>query len=97
MMDHEKFEHVEELFHQARGLAPADRASFLEEGCGGDLELRAEIESLLGPADETSYFRRWDFVYWLGPERGFIRIDSEWLVLRFDAEDRVSEFRLVRD
>jgi hypothetical protein len=36
-------------------------------------------------------------VYWLGPERGFIRIDSEWLVLRLDQSDIVREVRIVRD
>ena len=58
---------------------------------------RAELESLLGPADETGYFRKWDLVYWLGPERGWIRIDSEWLVLRLDGKGRVSEYQLARD
>ncbi len=36
-------------------------------------------------------------VYWLGPERGLIRIDSEWLVLRLDEGGVVREFRIVRD
>jgi hypothetical protein len=58
---------------------------------------RADIENLLGPPDETSYFRDWDLVYWLGPERGFIRIDSEWLVFKLDAGGRVADYRIVRD
>lgn len=58
---------------------------------------RAQVEELLGPADDTSYFREWDLVYLLGPERGFIRIDSEWLVLRFDKAGKVTEHRVVRD
>ncbi len=59
---------------------------------------RDQLLTLLGPADETDHFRDWDLVYWLGPERnGFMRIDSEWLVIRFDAADRVASYRLVRD
>ena len=58
---------------------------------------RDEIVALLGEPDETSYFRRWDLVYWLGPERGFFSIDSEWLVLRLNEESVVTEYRLARD
>jgi len=59
--------------------------------------LRAEVENLLGPPDETPYFRDWDLVYQLGPERGLIRLDSEWLVFRLDKGGRVSDYRVVRD
>ena len=58
---------------------------------------RSEVISLLGPPDETDYFSKWDFVYWLGPERGLIGIDSEWLVIRFGPTDIVSDYRVVRD
>jgi len=58
---------------------------------------RAEILSLLGPPDDTSYFREWDYVYWLGDERDLLSIDSEWLVLRFGKNGRVSEWAVVRD
>jgi hypothetical protein len=59
--------------------------------------LRAQVEDLLGPPDNTSYFHDWDLVYQLGPERGLIRIDSEWLVFRLDPGGRVVEYRVVRD
>ena len=58
---------------------------------------RDSVARLLGHADQTEYFNDWDRVYWLGPERGLIRIDSEWLVIKFGADGRVSEARLVRD
>ena len=58
---------------------------------------RDSVERLLGSRDSTDYFREWDLVYWLGPERGIIRIDSEWLVLRFGVDGRVSDYRIVRD
>jgi hypothetical protein len=58
---------------------------------------RERVEQLLGPADRTSKWRDWDLVYHLGPERGLIRIDSEWLVIRFDARGAVAAYRIVRD
>jgi hypothetical protein len=58
---------------------------------------RAMVVELLGEPPPTGYFADWDLVYWLGPERGFISIDSEWLVLRLDADGRVTENRIVRD
>jgi len=58
---------------------------------------RKQIDDLLGPRTPTDKFRDWDLVYWLGPERGSIRIDSEWLVFRFDKDDKVKEFQHLRD
>lgn len=62
-----------------------------------DRKTQDEVLALLGRPTDTNYFSDWDAVYWLGPERGFLRLDSEWLVLRFDAEGRVSDYQLVRD
>jgi hypothetical protein len=56
-----------------------------------------EVEELLGPKPETSYFRRWDLVYHLGMQRSFFAIDSEWLVIRLDAEGKVTEFKIAVD
>ncbi|MEW5736588.1 MAG: hypothetical protein AB1921_17220 [Thermodesulfobacteriota bacterium] len=58
---------------------------------------RHEIEGMLGPVTKTDYFDNYDMVYWLGPERGLIRVDSEWLVFRLDAAGRVSRALIVRD
>jgi hypothetical protein len=62
---------------------------------------RSEIAALLGPDSDTDKFRSYDrsreLVYWLGAERSFISIDSEWLVVRFDRNGRVAEARIVRD
>lgn len=64
----------------------------------------ADVDALLGPDDGpkgtgygSGYWTDWDRVWWLGPERGFIRIDSEWLVLRVDDAGVVREAQLVRD
>jgi hypothetical protein len=59
---------------------------------------RAEVVAMLGKPPDTEYFREWNLVYWLGPERGgFFSIDSEWLVVRIGGDGRVAECRLVRD
>ena len=56
-----------------------------------------ELTALIGTPPKTDYFRDYQFVYWLGPERGYMSIDSEWLAVRFGPDDRVSEARIVRD
>ena len=58
---------------------------------------RTEIETMLGPPASTDYFPDAGMVYWLGPERGYISIDSEWLRLDFDTAGRVRDVRIVRD
>jgi outer membrane protein assembly factor BamE (lipoprotein component of BamABCDE complex) len=55
-----------------------------------------EITDLIGKPQPTSYFHEYEYVYWLGPERGFISIDSEWLCLKFK-NGVVSEARILRD
>ena len=43
----ERWRQVERLYHAAWNQAPSQRANFLAEACGGDEELRREVESLL--------------------------------------------------
>ena len=58
---------------------------------------RTQVFGLLGEPPPTEYFKNWDLVYWLGPERGFISIDSEWLVVRLAADGRVDDCQILRD
>jgi hypothetical protein len=58
---------------------------------------RSEVIALLGQPRRTDYFREYDLVYWLGPERSPISIDSEWLVVRFNSTGRVSQYGLITD
>ena len=58
---------------------------------------RERVVALLGEPPRTGYFSQYDLVYWMGPERGLVRLDSEWLVFRLDVQGRVSEYRVVRD
>jgi hypothetical protein len=57
-----------------------------------------EIARTLGRDDkESGYFREWNSIYRLGPERGFIRMDSEWLVIKFDQMGVCVEAAIKRD
>lgn len=58
---------------------------------------KESIEKLLGEPPESEYFRgTCDWLYWLGPERGFMSIDSEWLCIKYTG-DMASEAKIVRD
>ena len=84
----------EKQVQQGVRLAMADRIVARRMLLG---KSRAQVTAMLGEPPETVYFPDWDLVYWLGPERAFISIDSEWLVVRFDSNERVSEYRIVHD
>ena len=55
---------------------------------------RAEVIRLIGPPDTSDLFPEFDLVYWLGPERGLIGIDSEFLVVKLDTAKRVTSVEL---
>ena len=55
------------------------------------------VIELLGPPEPQNGFADYDMVYRLGPERSFISIDSEWLVIELDAAGHVNEAKLVTD
>jgi tetratricopeptide (TPR) repeat protein len=44
----ERWQRVKEVFTAACALEPGEADAFLDEACGGDAELRAEVASLLG-------------------------------------------------
>ena len=50
-MSDPRWQRIEEVFHRAADLAPAQRAEFLSTACTGDDELRREVESLLANDD----------------------------------------------
>jgi hypothetical protein len=54
----------------------------------------AGIQMLLGPPNRTPTFRDRDLFYALGPNRGFFRLDSEWLVIRLNSSGKVSGYWL---
>ncbi len=46
-MNGERLKQIEEIYHAAMEIAPAERQAFLDESCGDDDDLRREVESLL--------------------------------------------------
>ena len=48
-----RYARAKEIFFDACDLAPERRGAFLDEACGGDAELRADVESLLANHDEN--------------------------------------------
>ena len=46
-METGRWRRIQELFHEAADIAPAARPAFLSQACGGDQELRRDVESLL--------------------------------------------------
>lgn len=58
---------------------------------------REELVALLGAPPKADKFADWEMVYPLGAERGFVGIDSEWLVVRLNASGTAVEARIVRD
>jgi len=46
-MTPERLQQIQDLYHAARDRSPGLRGGFLDEACGGDADLRLEVESLL--------------------------------------------------
>ena len=55
-MKPERWQKVEEIYHSALEREPVQRATFLNEACGGDESLRQEVESLLAQEGATGSF-----------------------------------------
>jgi eukaryotic-like serine/threonine-protein kinase len=55
-MTPERWQQIQELFHAALEHKPDERATFLDEACGGDLSLRREVESLIASSEEVGSF-----------------------------------------
>ena len=55
-MDPERLRQIEERYHAALELSPAERESFIEESCGEDEDLRRELETLLAVKGSPSDF-----------------------------------------
>lgn len=88
----------------------ADEAAFYEEpyprrAMVGDVRARmltpsmtrADVIALLGQPTDTPYFADHDLVYWLGPETGIAGMDSQWLVIDFDAAGKFQNAQVATD
>jgi eukaryotic-like serine/threonine-protein kinase len=52
-VEQEKWNRIKALFNAAIELEPSRRAAYLDQACGGEQELRAEVESLLAHHEVT--------------------------------------------
>lgn len=50
------WENFKEIFHAATALPANERAAYLDKVCGGDLSLRAAVQSLLDSHDQPTHF-----------------------------------------
>ena len=57
-MNSERWQKVKGLFDAALKLAPNRRQRFLDEMCGGDAELRREVEKLLASFADDSFMEQ---------------------------------------
>ncbi len=55
-METERWIRIERVFHAVVERPPRERARFLDDACGGDASLRAEVERLLAFDEETPSF-----------------------------------------
>ena len=60
---------------------------------------RNEVIELLGDPTNTDYFMTDDkhLVYVLGPQRGYFRIDYEWLTINFNKDGIVNDYSIATD
>ena len=58
---------------------------------------KGQVIDLLGPPSSEVTDDTYFFDYYLGPERGFIRIDSETLVIEFRDDGKVRRYWIYRD
>jgi hypothetical protein len=56
---------------------------------------RAQVVALIGEPDHPRDVTGYDLVYWLGPQRGLIGTDSEYLVMKLDQSNRVASVELI--
>lgn len=56
-----------------------------------------DVIRLLGKETDTDKFTEYDLVYWVGPEKSAISIDSQWLVLDFDDDQKLKTFKAMTD
>jgi serine/threonine protein kinase len=55
-MKPDRWQQLDSLFHSALEREPHDRASFLDEACAGDPQLRKEVEALIAANEQAGSF-----------------------------------------
>jgi TolB-like protein/Tfp pilus assembly protein PilF len=57
-MERERWKHVDRISAAALALAPDERAALLDRECGGDAELRREVEAIVSHSQSGSFLER---------------------------------------
>src|SRR5207253_443095 len=52
----QRFQQISQIYHATRECEPEQRADFLQQACGGDRDLRQEVESLLASEKSAEAF-----------------------------------------
>jgi len=55
-MQPDRWQQIDQLFHQALEREPAHRSVFLEQACSGDKSLRSEVEALISSHEQADNF-----------------------------------------
>lgn len=58
---------------------------------------KARVIRLLGEGQATNRFPGGHLAYRLGLERDYMPVDYEWLVIRFDAHDKVERYWIAKE
>jgi len=58
---------------------------------------KEELEVWLGKPDNFPFRNGWDFNYWVGLQRGPMKMDSTWLCFRFDNSGKSVQAELNQD
>ena len=85
-MKKEKWQEISQIFHLASEKISAERAIYLDEACGGDAELRREIEMLLAAGDERDSFID-------SPKVGLTSLVNQ---PRLKASEKIGSFKIVK-
>src|SRR5262245_20155912 len=56
-MTPERWQQIEQVFHQALSLPPNQRPDFLDQACGGDAEMRREVELMIEAEEDTDFLK----------------------------------------
>jgi serine/threonine-protein kinase len=86
-MTPERWKQVDQLIRDALDRGPAERGAFLAEACGGDDELRREVESLLGFHERAENFI----------ETPPAEVAADWLAVKeLRAGQTIGHYQLIR-
>ena len=75
-MTPERWEQVRALFDDAVDRAPETREAFLQEACGGDVDLLREVCALLEPAERSASFLNEPLEAAAAMRRAFPQVDK---------------------